>query len=71
MGWESSDLTLDLSFKVKPGEPNLKVLITPLVFVLEVCIVKPTYRKSLAGNLLMWSALILGPPTWSNEDGQN
>ena len=23
---------------------------------------KPTYRKSLAGNLLIWSDLTLGPP---------
>ena len=45
-----SDLTLDTSFKVKQGYPNLKVLISRLLLVLEVCNVKPTYR---AGNLLM------------------
>ena len=28
---------------------------------LEVCNVKPTYRKSWAGDLLMWSDLTLGP----------
>ena len=40
MGWESSGvglhLTLDLSFKVKRGYPNLKVLMTCLLLVLEV-----------------------------------
>ena len=52
-----SDLTLDPSFKVKRGYPNLKVLITRLLLVLEVCNVKPTYRKSWAGNLMIWSDL--------------
>ena len=46
-----SDLTLDPSFKVKRGWPNLKVLITRLLSVLEVWDGKPTYRKSWAGNL--------------------
>ena len=55
-----SDLTLSPSFKVKQGQPNLKVLITHLL-VLEVCNVKPTYRISWAGNLLMLSDLTLGP----------
>ena len=50
-----SDLTLDPSFKVKRGHPNLKVLITCLLFVLEAYNVKPTYKKSWAGILLMWS----------------
>ena len=45
------DLTLDPSFKVKRGKPNLKVLITRLLLVLEVWNGKPTYRKSWAGNL--------------------
>ena len=57
----SSDLTLDPSFKVKRGYPNLKVLITHLLMGLEVCNVKPTYRKSWSGNLLMWLDLTLGP----------
>ena len=56
-----SDLTLDPSFKVKRGYPNLKVLISRLLLVLEVCNVKPAYRKSCAGNLLMWSDLTLVP----------
>ena len=55
------DLTLDPSFKVKRGYPNVKVVITCLLLVLEVCNVKPTYRKSWAGNLLMLSDLIVGP----------
>ena len=48
-----SDLTLDPSFKVKRGQPNLKVLITRLLLILEVCNVKRTCRISWAGNLLM------------------
>ena len=40
---------------------KLKVLITHLLLVLEVCIVKPTFRKSWAGNLLMCLDLTLGP----------
>ena len=31
------------------------------LLVLEVCNVKPTYRKSCAANLLMWSDLTLDP----------
>ena len=61
-----SDLTLGPSFKVKrvqPNliQPNLKVLITHLLLVLEVWDGKPAYRKSWAGNLLVWSDLTLGP----------
>ena len=33
--------------------------ISPLLLVLEVCNVKPTFRKSWARNLLMWSDLTL------------
>ena len=36
------------------------VLITCLFSVIEVCNVKSTYRKSWAGNPLMWSDLTLG-----------
>ena len=36
-----SDLTLDPSFKVKRGEPNLIVLLTRLLLVLEVWDGKP------------------------------
>ena len=56
-----SDLTLDHSFKIKLGYPNLKMLIARLLLVLEVCNVKPTYKKSWARNLLMFSDLALGP----------
>ena len=35
--------------------------ITHLLLVLEVWDGKPTYRKSWAGNLLVWSDLMLGP----------
>ena len=34
------------------------MLITPLLLVLEVFSVKPTYRKSWAGNLLMCSVVL-------------
>ena len=38
---------------------NLRVPITRLLLVLEVWDGKPSYRKSWAGNLLMWSDLSL------------
>ena len=62
MGWESFDVTLNLEPHLQ-GQTgtNLKVLITRLLLVLEVCNVKLTYRKSWAGNLLMWSDLTLRP----------
>ena len=40
---------------------KLKVLITHLLLVQEVWDGKPTNRKSLAGNLLVWTDLTLGP----------
>ena len=40
---------------------TLKVPIPPLLLVLEVCNVKPTYRKLFVGNLLMLTDLALGP----------
>ena len=64
MGWESSDV---VRFDLGPflqGQmriAKLKVLITHLLLDLEVCNVKPTYRKSWAGNLFMWSDLTLSP----------
>ena len=64
-----SDLTLGPSFKVKQGYPNLEVLIARLLLVLEVCNVKPTYRKSWDRNRLMWSNLTLGPPSRSTWAG--
>ena len=53
MGWES--------FGVVGFDLGLKVLRTCLLLVLEVCKVKPTYWKSWARNLLMYSDLTLGP----------
>ena len=57
MGWKSSDV---VRFDLGPllgGQTRiakLKVLITRLfLVVLEVCNVKPTYRKSWAGNLFI------------------
>ena len=40
---------------------KLKVLITRLLLVLDVLDGKQAYRKSWAGNLLVWSDLTLGP----------
>ena len=55
-----SDLTLEPSFKVKHGQPNLKVLISHFVIGPRgLRCEKKTYRKSWAGNLLMWSDLTL------------
>ena len=51
MDWESSDV---VRFDLGP-----LLLITHLLLLLEVCNVKPTYRKSWAGNLLVWSDLTL------------
>ena len=63
MGWESSDV---VRFDLRPllqgqtRNDNFKVLITHLLVALQVCNVKPTFRKPWAGNLLMWSDLNLG-----------
>ena len=56
-----SDLTLGPSFEVKQGKPKVKVLITRLLLIIEVCSVELTYKKSWAGNLLMCSDLTLDP----------
>ena len=37
------------------------MVITRLLLVLDVWDGKPAYRKSCAGNLLVWSDLTLGP----------
>ena len=55
-----SDSTFGPSLKVKQVESNLKVLVIRLLLVLEVWDGKPTNRKSLAGNHLVWSDLTLG-----------
>ena len=60
MGWESSGV---VGFDIGPllqGQtsiPNLKVLITRLLLVIEVWDDKPKYRNSWAGNLFVWSDL--------------
>ena len=55
MGWESFDVVrfeLEPSFKVKRGQPNVKVLITRLLLILEVCNMKPTYITGYHGLLI-------------------
>ena len=64
MGWESFDVVrfnLGPLLQGQTGYPNLKVLITLLLLVLQVWDGKPIYRKSWAGNLLVWSDLTLEP----------
>ena len=46
----------------------MKVLITRLLLVLDVCNEKPTYRKSWAGNLGVVIFHLRPPPSRSNED---
>ena len=64
MHWESSGV---VRFDLGPllqGQTWIakgKVPITRLLLVPEVWDGKPTYRKSWAGNLLVWSDLTLGP----------
>ena len=57
MGWESFDVVkFDLGPLLQGHTWIAKLkLITCLLFVLEVCNVKPPYKKSWSGNLLMWS----------------
>ena len=64
MGWESFGVVgFDLGplLQGQMSIAKLKVLITRLLSVLEVWDGKPTYRKSWAGNLLLWSDLTLDP----------
>ena len=64
MGWESSGVVrFDLGplLQGQTRIAKLKMLITLLLLVLEVWDGKPTYRKSWAGNLLVWSNLTLDP----------
>ena len=64
MGWVSSEV---IRFDLGPllqGQTRIakvKSAITCLLLVLEVWDAKPTYRKSRAGNLLVWSHLTLDP----------
>ena len=64
MGWESSGVDrFDLGplLQGQTRIAKLEVLITRLLLVLEVWDGKATYRKSWAGNLLVWTDLTLGP----------
>ena len=64
MAWKSFDVVrFDLGplLQGQTTMAKLKVLITCLLWVLEVWNMKPTYRRSWAGNLLMFSDLTLGP----------
>ena len=64
MGWESVDVVrfdLEPLLQGQTNIGNLKVPITRLLLVLEVWDGKPFYRKSWAGNLLVWSDLTFGP----------
>ena len=64
MGWESVNMVrFDLGTLLQ-GQmriAKLKMLIIRLLLVLEVLNGKPTYRKSWAGNLLVWSDLTWDP----------
>ena len=64
MGWESSGVVgfdLGLLLQGQIGQQNLKLRITHLLLILEIWDGKPTYRKSWAGSLMVWSDLTLGP----------
>ena len=63
MGWESDVVQFDLGplLQGQTRIAKLKVLITGVLLVLEVWDGKPTYRKSWAGILLVWSDLTLDP----------
>ena len=64
MGWESSGVVRLYLGPLHQGQTRtakLKMLITRLLLVLEVWDGKPTYKKSWAGNLLVWSDLTLDP----------
>ena len=64
MGWESSVV---VGFDLGPllqGQTRIakvKLLIARSLLVLQVWDGKPAYRKSLAGILLVWTELTLGP----------
>ena len=73
MAWESFgvvefDLGVLLQSQTRIAKP--KVLITRLLLILEVCNVKPAYRKSWAASLLMWSDLTMDSPSRSNNDSK-
>ena len=53
-----------------PHSGLFKGPIFPLFLAPKVCSVKPTYRKSWAGNLLVWLDLTLGLTSRSDECSQ-
>ena len=64
MGWESFGVVrfdLGPNLQGQTRITKLKSAYISLLLVLEAWYVKPTYRKSWAGNLLVWSDLILDP----------
>ena len=65
MSWESFGVVRFYLGPLLQGQTRiakLKMLITSLLLlVIEVWDGKPTYRKSWAGNLLVWSDLTLDP----------
>ena len=46
-----------------------KVLISPVLLILEVWDDKPTCRKSWGGNLLVWSDLTFNDPSFKVKQG--
>ena len=64
MGWESFGVVgFDLGplLQGQTKMAKLKVPINRLLLVLEVWDGKPSYRKSWAGNLLVWLDLTVNP----------
>ena len=64
MGWESFDVVrFDLGplLQGQTRIAKLKSAYNSLLLVLEVWDGKPTYSKSWAGDLLVWSDLTLDP----------
>ena len=64
IGWESFGVVrfdLGLLLQGQMRIAKLESAITRLLLVLEVCDCTGTYRKSWAGNLLVWMDLTLGP----------
>ena len=64
MGWESFDVVrIDLGplLQGQMRTAKLKSAYNSLIIGLRGLQCKATYRKSWAGNLLMWSYLTLGP----------
>ena len=56
-----SDLILGPLFQDQTRIAKLKILLTRLLLVLDVCNVKLTYKKSWSGNLMMLSDMTLDP----------